>query len=90
MMRRGLLLLLSAVLAAACSGPILANSPAPTGAPYEKPTPDHLRQLALYRAAVVPMYAGKKIRCYLIFTRTAAIIEANDADLDAAQAVDKG
>lgn len=39
MMRRALLLLLSAVLAAACSGPILANSPAPTGAPYEKPSP---------------------------------------------------
>jgi len=38
MMRRGVLLLLSAVLAAACSGPLLANSPAPTGAPYEKPT----------------------------------------------------
>jgi ATP-dependent helicase/nuclease subunit A len=55
-----------------------------TGRPYEKPTPEHLRQLALYRAAVAPMYAGKKIRCYLIFTRTAAIIEANDADLDAA------
>jgi len=39
MMRRGLLLLLSTVLAAACSGPLLANSPAPTGAPYGKPTP---------------------------------------------------
>jgi len=39
MMRRGLLLLLSAALAAACSGPLLANSPAPTGAPYVKPTP---------------------------------------------------
>ena len=39
MMRRGVLLLLSALLAAACSGPILANSSAPTGAPYEKPTP---------------------------------------------------
>ena len=39
MMRRAALLFLSAVLAAACSGPLLANSPAPTGAPYEKPTP---------------------------------------------------
>ena len=39
MMRRSLLLLLSAALAAACSGPLLANSPAPTGAPYVKPTP---------------------------------------------------
>ena len=39
MMRRGMLLIMSALLAAACSGPLLANSPAPTGAPYEKPTP---------------------------------------------------
>ena len=39
MMRRSLLLVLSAVLVAACSGPILANPPAPTGAPFEKPTP---------------------------------------------------
>ena len=39
MMRRSLLLLLSAALAAACSGPLLANSPAPTGAPFVKPTP---------------------------------------------------
>ena len=38
-MRRGLLLIMSALLAVACSGPLLANSPAPTGAPYEKPTP---------------------------------------------------
>jgi predicted secreted hydrolase len=39
MMRRLALLFLSAVLAAACSGPLLANSPAPTGAPFEEPTP---------------------------------------------------
>ncbi len=39
MMRRFVLLFLSAVLSAACSGPLLANSPAPTGAPFEKPTP---------------------------------------------------
>ncbi|MFM9129024.1 MAG: lipocalin family protein [Candidatus Limnocylindrus sp.] len=39
MMRRFILLLMSAVLAAACSGPLLANSPAPTGAPFEKATP---------------------------------------------------
>ncbi|MFM9128422.1 MAG: lipocalin-like domain-containing protein, partial [Candidatus Limnocylindrus sp.] len=39
MMRRFILLLMSAVLAAACTGPLLANSPAPTGAPYEKATP---------------------------------------------------
>ena len=38
MMRRVLLLMMSAILMAACSGPLLANSPAPTGAPYEKPT----------------------------------------------------
>lgn len=39
MMRRILLLLLSAVLVAACSGPLLANSPAPTGAPFKQPDP---------------------------------------------------
>jgi predicted secreted hydrolase len=39
MMRHVLLLMMSAILMAACSGPLLANSPAPTGAPFEKPTP---------------------------------------------------
>lgn len=39
MMRRALMLLMSTVLMAACSGPLLANSPAPRGAPFEKPTP---------------------------------------------------
>jgi predicted secreted hydrolase len=39
MMRRALLLFMTAILVTACSGPILANSPAPTGAPFEKPTP---------------------------------------------------
>ena len=39
MMRRSLLLVLSAMLVAACAGPLLANAPAPTGAPFEKPTP---------------------------------------------------
>ena len=58
-----------------------------TGRPYEKPAPEHLRQLALYRAAVAPMYPGKKLRCFLIFTRTAAIVEADDANLDAALAL---
>ena len=38
MIRRVLLLMMSVILMAACSGPLLANSPAPTGAPYEKPT----------------------------------------------------
>ena len=58
-----------------------------TGRPHEKPTPEHLRQLALYRAAVTPMYPGKKLRCFLIFTRAAAIVEANAAELDAALAL---
>lgn len=58
-----------------------------TGRPYEKLAPEHLRQLALYRAAVSPMYPGKKLRCFLIFTRTAAMIEADPAALDAALAL---
>lgn len=55
-----------------------------TGRPQEKPAPEYLRQLALYRAAVAPMYPGKKLRCFLIFTNTASIVEAGDADLDGA------
>ncbi len=57
-----------------------------TGRSYDKPAPEQLRQLALYRAAVAPMYPGKKLRCFLIFTRTAAIVEADAVDLDAALA----
>jgi predicted secreted hydrolase len=38
-MRRTLLLLVAAVIVSACSGPILSNSAAPTGAPIVKATP---------------------------------------------------
>ena len=38
-MRRTLLLLFAAVIVSACSGPILSNSAAPTGAPIVKATP---------------------------------------------------
>ena len=58
-----------------------------TGLPHEKPAPEHLRQLALYRAAVAPMYPDKSVRCFLIFTRTAAIVEADAAELDSALAL---
>jgi ATP-dependent helicase/nuclease subunit A len=49
--------------------------------------PAHLRQLALYRAAVAPLYAGKRVRCFLVWTQSATVIEADDEALDAAFAL---
>ncbi|MGD9542920.1 MAG: double-strand break repair helicase AddA [Methylocystis sp.] len=46
----------------------------------------HLRQLALYRAAVAPLFPGKRLRCFVIFTQSASVIEADDAAL--AEALD--
>jgi ATP-dependent helicase/nuclease subunit A len=43
---------------------------------------EHLRQLALYRAAVAPLYPEKRVRCALIFTQDALALEAEDAALD--------
>lgn len=53
-----------------------------TGAPRHPPTPTHLRQLALYRAAVAQLYPGKDIRCVLIWTQTATILQPDTAELD--------
>ncbi len=55
-----------------------------TGRPRETPDAAQLRQLALYRAALRPLYPGKRLRCYLIFTQNAAVVEAADAALDEA------
>jgi ATP-dependent helicase/nuclease subunit A len=46
--------------------------------------PSHLRQLALYRAAAAQLYAGKRVRCFLVWTQNATAIEASDESLDAA------
>jgi ATP-dependent helicase/nuclease subunit A len=44
----------------------------------------HLRQLALYRAAVAQLYPGRPIRCVVIWTQTVATVEPHAEDLDAA------
>lgn len=55
-----------------------------TGRPRGKIDDAHLRQLALYRAAVAPLFPGKRLRCFLIFTQNASVVEADEAALDAA------
>ncbi|HEY8261926.1 MAG TPA: double-strand break repair helicase AddA [Methylosinus sp.] len=57
-----------------------------TGAPRHPPSPAQLRQLAIYRAAASRLYPGKRIRCVLIFTETAAVTEPETQALDAALA----
>jgi ATP-dependent helicase/nuclease subunit A len=53
-----------------------------TGRPHETPNAAQLRQLALYRAALRPLYPGKRLRCFIVFTQNAAVVEASDAALD--------
>lgn len=55
-----------------------------TGRPQETVEGAHLRQLALYRAAVAPLYPGRRLRCFLIWTRNATVVEAPPEALDAA------
>ncbi|MEF3364915.1 double-strand break repair helicase AddA [Methylocystis sp. 9N] len=55
-----------------------------TGRPCAVLDDAHLRQLALYRAAVAPLYPGKRPRCFLIWTQNARVVEAEEAALDAA------
>ena len=57
-----------------------------TGRPRVEPLPSELRQLALYRAAAIQLYPGKKARCVLIFTRDASVVEPAASALDAALA----
>ncbi|WP_457797546.1 double-strand break repair helicase AddA [Methylocystis sp. S23] len=58
-----------------------------TGRPVDPPRAAQLRQLALYRAALAPLYPGKRIRCAIVWTRNASVVEADDAALDEALAV---
>jgi ATP-dependent helicase/nuclease subunit A len=44
----------------------------------------HLRQLALYRAAVATLYPEKRLRCLLVFTEDAGVVEIPAWRLDAA------
>jgi ATP-dependent helicase/nuclease subunit A len=57
-----------------------------TGAQRERLGPRQLRQLALYRAAVAPLYPTKRVRCYLVWTQNATAIEASEKELDDALA----
>ena len=52
-----------------------------TGRPRAKLEDAHLRQLALYRAAVAPLFPGKRIRCFLIYTQNASVLEADESAL---------
>ncbi|MDB5544600.1 MAG: Double-strand break repair helicase AddA [Hyphomicrobiales bacterium] len=48
-------------------------------------TPDsYLAQLAVYRAAVAPLYPGKKVRCFLVWTEGPLGLEIDTARLEAA------
>jgi ATP-dependent helicase/nuclease subunit A len=45
--------------------------------------PDYLRQLALYRAVLMKLYPDKPVRCALLWTETASLMEIPSATLDA-------
>lgn len=55
-----------------------------TGRPRDAVDPGLARQLALYRAAVTPLYPGKRVRCFLIWTQDASATEVTADILDAA------
>jgi ATP-dependent helicase/nuclease subunit A len=59
-----------------------------TGAPRRAAeTPERiLTQFALYRAALAPLWPGRRIRALLIWTTGPAVVELNESDLDAALA----
>ncbi|QGM45951.1 double-strand break repair helicase AddA [Methylocystis heyeri] len=55
-----------------------------TGRPREATSPAQLRQLALYRAAAARLYPEKTVRCVLIFTQDASLLEPPAEALDEA------
>ncbi|WP_442756595.1 double-strand break repair helicase AddA [Methylocystis sp. JAN1] len=57
-----------------------------TGRPVAVAGPGQLRQLALYRAALAPLYPRKRIRCVIIWTQNASVVEAEDVALGEALA----
>jgi ATP-dependent helicase/nuclease subunit A len=57
-----------------------------TGRPREALDPAQLRQLALYRAALAPLYPQKLLRCFVVWTQNATAVEAEAAALDEALA----
>ena len=57
-----------------------------TGRPAAEPETRHLLQLALYRAALMPLYPGKPIRTYLVWTGAPRVVEIEARRLDQALA----
>lgn len=57
-----------------------------TGRPRDALDATQLRQLALYRAALKPIYPQRKLRCFVVFTQDASIIEATAEALEEAYA----
>ena len=45
--------------------------------------PDYVRQLALYRDVLQRLYPGRMVRCALLWTETAAMMEIPASALDA-------
>ena len=66
-----------------CSSP--NSRPAGHALPPQTP-PTYLAQLALYRAAVLPLYPGKPVRAFLVWTSGPGVVEIAPAALDAALA----
>ena len=52
--------------------------------------PGYLAQLALYRAAVAPLYPGRRTRVFLVWTEGPRIVEIPEESLDAALAAVPG
>ena len=59
-----------------------------TGAPRDAAAtpPSYVTQLALYRAAVQPLYPDRTVRAFLVWTAGPAVVELDPAALDAALA----
>lgn len=55
-----------------------------TGAPLAKP--EHVAQMALYRAGVARLYPGRAVRAFLVFTRAPRAEELDGAAMDEALA----
>jgi ATP-dependent helicase/nuclease subunit A len=61
-----------------------------TGQPRAALDAIQLRQLALYRAALAPLYPQKRLRCFIVWTRNALAVEAGTGALDDALALALG
>ena len=55
-------------------------------APGAEPPPEHVAQLALYRALLAPLYPGRQVRAALLYTTAPRLVPLEPAGLDAALA----